>query len=332
MEFIKLKKSDLKISPIAFGAWAIGGWMWGGAEKKDAIAALKKSFDLGITSIDTAAVYGFGYSEEIIGETFKGMRDKIQILTKFGLNWIEKKGVFYLSTEDNNGKAQTIYSNGSKDSVISECEASLKRLKTDYIDLYQYHRPDPSTPVEETMEALNILIEQGKIRAAGVSNYDVSLLDPALKVSNIVSNQVSYSMLKRDIETDLVPYCLENNVDILAYSPLQRGILTGKFNPDHHFNKGDSRSGLPWYEKENIIKINLFLDKIKKIADSKNVSLTQLVLKWTLCQPGISCVLAGARDPEQITENAGAINLDLADDEIAYINKEISNLNLNLYY
>lgn len=330
MEFIKLKKSDLKISPIAFGAWAIGGWMWGGAEKKDAIAALKKSFDLGITTIDTAAVYGFGYSEEIIGETFKGMRDKVQILTKFGLNWTEKKGVFYLSTEDNNGKAQTIYSNGSKDSVISECEASLKRLKTDYIDLYQYHRPDPSTPVEETMEALNILLEQGKIRAAGVSNYDVSLLDSALKVSNIVSNQVSYSMLKRDIETDLVPYCLENNVDILAYSPLQRGILTGKFNPDHHFNKGDSRRGLPWYEKENIIKINSFLDKIKKIADSKNVSLTQLVLKWTLCQPGISCVLAGARDPEQITENAGAINLDLTDDEIAYINKQISDL--NLYY
>lgn len=177
---------------------------------------------------------------------------------------LKKKGVFYLSTEDNNGKAQTIYSNGSKDSVISECEASLKRLKTDYIDLYQYHRPDPSTPVEETMEALNILLEQGKIRAAGVSNYDVSLLDSALKVSNIVSNQVSYSMLKRDIETDLVPYCLENNVDILAYSPLQRGILTGKFNPDHHFNKGDSRRGLPWYEKENIIKINSFLDKIKK--------------------------------------------------------------------
>lgn len=330
MKLIKLKKADLELSPIIFGAWAIGGWMWGGAEEKDALAALKASYDLGVTSIDTAAVYGFGQSEELVGKAFKGMREKVQILTKFGLNWTQKKGAYYFSSEDNNGKALNIYYNASRDNVIRECEDSLKRLGTDYIDLYQLHWPDPSTPLDETMEALNILLEQGKIRAAGVSNFDADLLDSALKTTLIVSDQVPYSMLNRNIESELVPYCIENDIDILAYSPLQRGILTGKFNPDHHFNKGDNRSELPWYGRENILKINSFLTKIKKIADSKNASLTQLVLKWTLLQPGITYVLAGARNPGQITENAAAAQLELFDDEIAYINKQISELDLRL--
>ena len=330
MELIKLKKTDIEISPIAFGAWAIGGWMWGGAQKNEALNALKKSFDLGITTIDTAPVYGFGQSEEIIGEAFCDIRDKIQILTKFGLNWHDKKGSFYFSTVHNNGAPVDIYFLASKERVIRECEDSLKRLRTDYIDLLQIHWPDPVTPIDETMEALNILLDQGKIRAAGVSNYNVSLLDAASRITNIVSNQVRYSMLKRDIEKDLIPYCIKNSVDILAYSPLHRGILTGKFKPDHNFNKGDSRRDLPWYKKENVNKVNSFLEKFKTMADSKNVSVTQLVLKWTLCQPGISCVLAGARNPQQIIENAGAINVELSDEEISYINNLISKLDIEL--
>ena len=328
MNLTKLKRSDLSITPLAFGAWAIGGWMWGGAEKKDAIKALEKSFDLGITSIDTAPVYGFGLSEEIVGEAYKGKRDKIQILTKFGLSWSGKKGQFFFSSTDNNGNPVDIYRNASKERVIQECDESLKRLHTDYIDLLQIHWPDPSTPLEETMEALNILIDQGKIRAAGVSNYDMPLLDDAVKITNIVSNQVPYSMLRRDIEADLVPWCLKNNIDILAYSPLQRGILTGKFNPDHHFNDGDTRNGLPWYKKENIVKINLFLEDIKPLAESKKASLSQLVLRWTLEQPGITCVLAGARNPEQIVENAGAMSFSLSDDEMTFINGKLAELDI----
>ena len=328
MELVKLGNSNISVTPIAFGAWAIGGWMWGGAERSEAIRAIKKSIDLGITSIDTAPAYGFGLSEEITGEAVKGIRDKVQILTKFGLRWDDTRGKFFMATRDNSGGDINLYSYASKESVIRECEDCLKRLDTDYIDLFQIHWPDPTTPVEETMEALNILIDQGKILAAGVSNYDVPLMERAAGVTVLASNQVPYSMLRRDIEEDVVPWCIENNTGILAYSPLQRGILTGKFDPDHKFKKGDARAGLPHYKKENIMKINGFLEKLKPLAESKSATLSQLVLRWTLQQPGITCVLAGARDPGQVADNAGVMRFSLTDDEMESINSELARLEL----
>ena len=326
MELIKLGKSDVKVTPIAFGAWAIGGWMWGGAEKKDAINAIRKSVDLGITTIDTAPVYGFGLSEEITGEAIKGIRDKVQILTKFGIRWDAVKGEFFMATKDNQGENIDIYWYSAKDSVIKECEDSLKRLGTDHIDLLQIHWPDPTTPVEETMEALERLKEQGKIRAAGVSNYDVPLMEEAEKTTLLASNQVPYSMLRRDIEEDVVPYCIQNNVGILAYSPLYRGLLTGKFDPGHKFKEGDARAGLLWFKTENVKKVNKFLDKIRPLAESKRATLPQLVLRWTLQQPGITCVLAGARNPEQVADNAGTLSFSLSEDEVGFINGELEKL------
>ncbi len=328
MELRKLGKSDVKITPVAFGAWAIGGWMWGGAEKNAAVKAIRKSIDLGITTIDTAPVYGFGLSEEITGEAIKGVRDKVQILTKFGLRWDDTKGKFFMATKDNSGNDIDLYGYSAKDSVIKECEESLKRLETDYIDLLQIHWPDPTTPVEETMEALNTLIEQGKVRAAGVSNYDVQLMEEASKVTVLASNQVPYSMLNRDIEKDVVPWCIRNDVGILAYSPLQRGLLTGKFSPEHKFREGDARGGLIWFKKENIIRVNNFLDKLRPLAESKSASLSQLVLRWTIQQPGITCALAGARDPEQVSENAGTLGFSLNDEELGFINLELAKLDL----
>ncbi len=326
MELIKLGKSDVKVTPIAFGAWAIGGWLWGGAEKKDAINAIRKSVDLGITTIDTAPVYGFGLSEEITGEAIKGIRDKVQILTKFGIRWDAVKGEFFMATKDNQGENIDIYWYSAKDSVIKECEDSLKRLGTDHIDLLQIHWPDPTTPVEETMEALERLKEQGKIRAAGVSNYDVPLMEEAEKTTLLASNQVPYSMLRRDIEEDVVPYCIQNNVGILAYSPLYRGLLTGKFDPGHKFKEGDARAGLLWFKTENVKKVNKFLDKIRPLAESKRATLPQLVLRWTLQQPGITCVLAGARNPEQVADNAGTLSFSLSEDEVGFINGELEKL------
>jgi aryl-alcohol dehydrogenase-like predicted oxidoreductase len=328
MELRKLGKSNVSVTPVAFGAWAIGGWMWGGAERSDAIRAIKKSIELGITSIDTAPAYGFGLSEEITGEAIKGMRDKVQILTKFGLRWHTPKGSFFMATYDNQGRAINLHNYASKDSVIKECEDCLRRLDTDYIDLFQIHWPDPTTPVEETMEALNVLIDQGKILAAGVSNFDVSLMEQSAKITVIASNQVPYSMLNRDIEKDVVPWCIENDTGILAYSPLQRGILTGKFKPDHRFKKGDARAGLSHYRKENILKINGFLDKLRPLAESKNATMSQLVLRWTLQQPGITCVLAGARDPAQVADNAGVMRFSLENDEVELINTELAGLEL----
>jgi aryl-alcohol dehydrogenase-like predicted oxidoreductase len=330
MEHITLGKTNVKVTRLTFGAWAIGGWMWGGADRKDALKAVHKSLDLGITSIDTAPAYGFGLSEEIVGEVVKGVRKEVQILTKYGMIWDKKVGKFYFNSTDNNGKPISIYRYAGKDSVINECEQSLKRLRTDYIDLLQIHWSDPTTPIQETMEAMEILIKAGKIRAAGVSNYNLEDTKTAASFINLASNQVPYSMLKRDIEIDVVPWCIENNVSILAYSPLQRGLLTGKIKTGHKFNEGDSRPATPYYRDSNIKKTNEFLEKLKPIADDKNATLSQLVLRWTMQMPGITVVLAGARNPEQIQENAGALNFKLEEDEMKLINSLLNNIKLDL--
>ncbi|MCW3108379.1 MAG: aldo/keto reductase [Segetibacter sp.] len=330
MEYRKLGNSDLRISAITFGAWAAGGWMWGGTERNDAIKAIRSAHDLGVTSIDTAPIYGQGNSEEIVGEAIKDLpRNKVQILTKYGMRWDLAKGNFDFKSADTKGKQIDIYRYAGKESVIKECEDSLRRLGTDYIDLYQIHWPDLTTPIEETMEAVAQLIKQGKVRHAGVCNYNVAQLTEAREYINIVSNQVPYSMVKKDIEEDVVPYCLEHNVSILAYSPLERGLLTGKMEPGHIFQEGDHRAKLYFFTDENIKRTNAFLNKIKPLADKKGVALAELVLRWTIEQPGITIALAGARNEKQSIENAAAINVNLSADEIAFIDQELSLLHLN---
>ncbi|UYQ94735.1 aldo/keto reductase [Chitinophaga horti] len=329
MEYRQLGESDLKVSAITFGAWAIGGWMWGGAERRDAITAIRASIDQGVTSIDTAPIYGQGTSEDILGEALQGIsRDKVQVLTKFGMSWEGNKGQFFFKSKDNDGKDIDIYKWSGKEAVIKECEASLKRLRTDYIDLYQIHWPDDTTPIEETFEAVLRLKEQGKIREAGVCNYTVEQMKRAESVLPLASNQMPFSMVERTIEQELVPYCIEKKRGILAYSPLQRGLLTGKIKPDHQFNEGDSRAGNRFYTPDNIARINAFLSLIKPLAESKNASLSQLVLRWTIERPGITVALAGARNADQAIQNAKAIDLKLAPEEIDFINKHLNALTL----
>lgn len=328
MEYRKLGNSELEISAIAFGAWAIGGWMWGGADEKEAVLGIEKAYDLGMTTIDTAPVYGFGKSEEIVGKSIKGKRDKIQLFTKYGLRWDTSEGKFYFSSDNNEGKPLNIHKYAGKQSVIQECENSLKRLKTDYIDLYQIHWPDPTTRIEETMEAVIRLLEQGKIRYAGVSNYGIDELKEALKFTGIVSDQVPFSMVNREIEKELIPYCKKQDIGILAYSPLQRGLLTGKYKPGHQFNEGDHRPGTPFFKHDNMVKTLNFLEKIKPIAEKKECTLAQLVINWTINVPGISCALTGARNPAQVEQNA--LICDLTNEEIREINTELNNLNLDL--
>ena len=330
MERRKLGKSGVEVSAIAFGAWAIGGWQWGGADRNDAIDAIHACLDHGITAIDTAPVYGFGQSERLVGEAVKGKRDKFQILTKFGLRWDTRKGEFHFSTKDNKGNNIDIRKYSGRKSIIRECEESLKRLGTDYIDLYQIHWPDSTTPVEETMGAVAKLIEQGKVRAVGVSNFSAGQLSEAAETIQIAGNQVPYSMVRREIEEEIVPWCIKNHCAILAYSPLQRGLLTGKITPDYHFNPGDSRPETPYFKINNIIETNIFLEKIKPVADQKRIKLSQLVLHWTLQQPGITVVLAGGRDPEQVRENAAAARVTFTEDEMKFINDELNELKLDL--
>jgi aryl-alcohol dehydrogenase-like predicted oxidoreductase len=329
MEYRTLGQSGIKVSELAFGAWAIGGWMWGGADSKDAVKAIETAIDNGMTTIDTAAVYGFGLSEQLVGKATKGKRDKVQILTKFGLTWSEKKGEFYFASRDNSGINVDIYKYSAKNKVISDCDQSLKRLGTDYIDLYQIHWADPTTPVSETMEALELLVKLGKIRAGAVCNYSAELLAEATKSYHIASDQVPYSMVNRAIEKDIVPYCIDNTIGILAYSPLQRGLLTGKIKPGHEFKDGDSRPNTYYYKEPNISRIIKLTDELNLIAKENNITLSQLVLNWTIWQPGITCALAGARNQAQVLDNVKAADFRLKVEEIARINEHLSNLKLD---
>lgn len=329
MEYRKLGKSDLTISAITFGAWAIGGWMWGGADRRQAIKAIHKAVDLGITSIDTAPVYGMGTSEEITGDAVRELsRDKIQLLTKYGLVWEGTKGSVHIKNSEHQGRRYDVYRYAAADSIRKECEDSLRRLKTDYIDLYQIHWPDPTTPAEETMETVARLIKEGKVREAGVCNYSVAEMKQAQQVLPLASNQVPYSMVNRGIETELVPHCLESGAGILAYSPLQRGLLTGKFKAGHRFGEGDSRPQTPFFKPENIVRVNTFLEKIKPMADEKGATIAQLVLRWTIDQPGITAALAGARDASQAEQNAKAADISLTADEAGQINSLLAELEL----
>ncbi|MGC3943911.1 MAG: aldo/keto reductase [Chryseolinea sp.] len=327
MELKKLGNSDVTVTPIAFGAWAIGGWMWGGAEVRDALAAIRASFNAGITTIDTAPVYGFGRSEELVSRAMEGVsREKYQILTKYGLNWKTEEGQFYFDTINNEGKSTKVYKYSARKAVLAECEESLKRLNTDYIDLLQIHWPDATTPISETMEAVATLIEQGKVRAAGVCNYSAAQVDEALQTIQLVSNQVPYSLVHRGIEKDVVPQALEKGMSIVPYSPLQRGLLTGKIKPGHQFNEGDTRQGHRYYQPENVRRINVMLDKLKPLAEKYNATLAQLVINWTTRQPAMDCVLVGARDEAQVLDNVKALSFTLLDEEVKQIRLEAESL------
>ncbi|MHC5310982.1 aldo/keto reductase [Myroides sp. LJL116] len=327
MEYRKLANTDLELSAITYGAFAIGGTMWGGNEQKDSIDSVKASIDHGVTTLDTAPFYGFGLSEQMIGQAIKGYdRSKIQLLSKFGLVWDgsnQGKGEYFFDAQEA-GKTYPIYKYASKANVIKEVEESLKRLQTDYIDLLQIHWPDNTTPISETMEALDILIQQGKIRAAGVSNYSLDQVKEAREILNIASNQVAYSMLNREIEQDLVPYALENDLGIIVYSPMERGLLTGKYFNESKLKDNDHRNG--YFQQFDLAKVEAFLKAIQPIAHEKDATLAQLVLRWTSLQPAISVVLAGARNAKQAVSNAKAMDLVLSEDEIQFIHTELNRI------
>jgi Predicted oxidoreductases (related to aryl-alcohol dehydrogenases) len=263
----------------------------------------------------------------MIGEAIRGYdRTKIQLLTKFGLIWDESnqgRGEFFFDAEES-GRKIPVYKYASKASVMNEVENSLKRLGTDYIDLLQIHWPDHTTAIAETMEALDLLLQQGKIRAAGVSNYSVEQVTEARRHLNIASNQVGYSMLNKNIEKDLVPYAKENELGIIVYSPMERGLLTGKYFQEGKLKENDHRKG--YFQQFDLDKVKAFLDSISPIAINKGVTLSQLVLRWTSLQPAITVVLAGARNASQAIENAQAIDITLTAEELSYIDQALAKI------
>jgi aryl-alcohol dehydrogenase-like predicted oxidoreductase len=323
MQSRQLGSSSVRVSPVIFGAWAIGGWMWGGADEKDAVDAVRASIDDGVNTIDTAAIYGQGHSEELVGRAIRGIpRDKVVIATKGGRRWDSAEGSDPWSTTDNHGKPITIRSNSRKQSIVEECEQSLKRLGVDVIDLYQIHWPDKTTTIAEAIGAMEDLRRQGKVRAIGVSNYGVDLLREAHGVATVHSLQPPYSLIQRQIERDgTLAFCRENNIAVIVYSPMERGLLTGKVTPDRQFAPGDHRATHKFFTVDNRKRVLAALEKVKPIADRHGASYAQLVINWTFHEPGVTAALVGARNAEQATHNAGAMRFTLSADERAEVRR-----------
>jgi aryl-alcohol dehydrogenase-like predicted oxidoreductase len=269
--------------------------------------------------IDTAPAYGLGHSESIVGKALAGRRDKAVVATKCGLVWYAQKGTHFF---DEAGKPVYRYLGG--DSIRYEVEQSLKRLQTDYIDLLQTHWQDATTPLEETMGTLLDLKKEGKIRAIGASNCSVSDLEHYVHLGQLDVDQEKFSMIDRDIETEILPYVRGNDIALLAYAPLSSGLLTGKVPPGRVFPRDDQRFDRPRFSAESRAKIMTMLNKMKPVADRHGLTLSQLVIAWTIAQPGVTHALVGARDEQQATENARAGSVTLTPDELQFVTDCIS--------
>jgi aryl-alcohol dehydrogenase-like predicted oxidoreductase len=308
METRPLGTSNIQITPIIMGTWQAGKRGWTGIQDEDTIKAIRTAFEAGITTVDTAEIYGDGHSEQIVAQALSDVRDQVVYATKVLPNHLKYN------------------------QVIEACDRSLKNLQTDYIDLYQIHWPSGSfkseiVPIEETMRALNKLQEQGKIWAIGVSNFSRDQLAEAAQYGRIESLQPPYSLFWRQIEKDLVPYCVENNISILAYSSLAQGLLTGKFGPAHQFSEGDNRSSNKLFsDQENYTRVQTALEKLRPIAERNHCTLAQLSLAWLIAQPQTHAIV-GARHDEQSQQNAQAAAIQLSDhdlDEIDHIGKIVT--------
>ncbi len=326
MQYRKLGKSDIEVPVVSFGAWAIGGWMWGGSDDEEAIRAIHCAIDHGVDCIDTAPIYGMGHSEKVVGKAIEGKRDQVVIATKCCLRWDKKEGEFFFDTKDNDGIARKVYKNLSKESIIWECEQSLNRMNIEYIDLLQCHWPDATTPLEETMDGLNTLMQQGKVRAVGVSNFTVEMMETCLKHGTIVSEQSKYNALERDLEKEIIPFCVQNDIGILAYCPIAQGLLTGTVTPDRTFKDGDLRQNSPLFSQENRKNVLAMLEQVQSIAETHNITLGQLFIAWLVAQPGMTSALVGARNEAQVIENAAAGDVKLSEDELKKIRDAVENM------
>ncbi|ESY18003.1 MULTISPECIES: aldo/keto reductase [unclassified Mesorhizobium] len=317
--------SGISASAIGLGTWAIGGWMWGGTDEAQSIDTIRASIDEGVSLIDTAPAYGKGLSEEIVGKAIKGRRDKVVLATKLGLVWHTKKGNHFFDYD-----GAPVHRYLGADSVVYEVEQSLRRLGTDHIDHYITHWQDPTTPVTETMEALDRLKTQGKIRSIGASNVSVADVKAYLAAGQLDAVQQEYSMAARDMEQDLLPFCAGNNVSVLSYSSLSLGLLSGKIGPDRVFTGDDQRKDNPRFSQPNRRKAAALMEAIKPSAEAHGASEAQVVIAWTLQQPGIAFSLCGARSPQQARENAQAGRIKLSGQEINQISEAASRHLTNL--
>jgi len=310
MQTRKLGWTGLNLSTIGLGTWAIGGggwkFSWGPQDDRESISTIQHALELGINWIDTAAVYGLGHSEEIVGKAIKRLRDKPIIATKCGRVWDKDGNIF--------GRLR-------KKSIRSEVEASLKRLKVEIIDLYQIHWPEPDEEIEEAWATIADLIKEGKIRYAGVSNFSVEQIKRIQPIHPVASLQAPYSMLERRIEEKLLKYCSENNMGVVLYSPMQKGILTGKFTRERVRNlpKDDHRRRDPHFQEPELSANLKLVEDLRSIAEKNGKTVAQLAIAWVLRRPEVTSAIVGARHPSQIRETVVAGEWVLSKKDIATI-------------
>src|SRR5712675_432929 len=286
MERADIPGTSLKVSRVAIGTWAIGGWMWGGTDEAESISTIHAGVEHGINVIDTAPVYGFGRSEEIVGKAIAegNLRSRVLIATKTGIEW----------------SGGRVFRNASRARILQEVEDSLRRLRTDHIDVYQVHWPDPLVTIEETAEAMHTLFIQGKIRAIGVSNFSVGQMDRFRRVAPLHVLQSPYNLFERGIEADLLPYCRDNRIATFGYGALCRGLLSGRMRPDTTFDGDDLRRSDPKFRKPRFAEYLAAVQRLDQLARRRfDKHVIQLAVRWMLDQ-GVTTALWGARHPEQL--------------------------------
>jgi aryl-alcohol dehydrogenase-like predicted oxidoreductase len=286
MEATDVADTQLRVSRVALGTWAIGGWMWGGTDDARSLATIREALEHGVNIIDTAPVYGFGHSEEIVGKALAEgkLRSRVVIASKVGLEWRDGQ----------------VFRNSSPARILREIDDSLRRLRTDVIDIYQVHWPDQRVPIEETAETMHMLLRQGKIRAIGCSNFSVAEMDRFRRVAPLHVVQPPYNMFERAIEADILPYCLEHNITTLGYGALCRGLLSGRMRADTTFDGDDLRRSDPKFQQP---RFGQYLDAVEQLdrlaAHRYGKRVIHLAVRWMLDQ-GIGVALWGARRPDQL--------------------------------
>lgn len=311
MEKIKIPNLNTLASRIGLGTWVMGGSLWGGSIENDSIKAIHQALDLGVNLIDTAPAYGKGISEKIVGKALKqyGRRDQLIIATKAGLSQ----------------KGEGVFRDSRRESLNRELESSLKLLQVDYIDLYQIHWPDPTTPIQEAAETLNNFLKQGKIRAIGVSNYSIDQIEEFKKYASLHTEQSDFNIFEREIEKDILPYCSKSGIAVLGYSSLCRGLLSGKMTKDYKFKDDDLRKGMdPKFKEPHFSQYIACVEALKVFAKDKyEKSIIDLAVRWSL-DKGIGVALWGARHPDQLKGLQGVFGWKLTQADFAEIDKIIA--------
>jgi len=306
-----LGNSDLRLTPIGFGAWAIGGgnweFAWGAQDDNESIGAIHRALDLGVNWIDTAAIYGLGHSEEIVGRALKSTSNKPFVFTKCSMRWHQDR---------------SIYRSLKTESIAEELEGSLRRLGVETIDLYQIHWPNPETEIEEGWEALARFQKEGKIRWIGVSNFSVDQMKRALKIAPITSLQPPYSMLRRAIEEEILPFTQFNNIGVINYSPMVSGLLTGKMTAERvaAFPQDDWRRRAVEFNEPRLSRNLQLVELLREVGNGHNVSPGVVAVAWTLHHPAVTAAIVGGRSAQQVEGLAPALEFRITDEDYARIN------------